>query len=998
MRSPPCHPIPASYTMVNPCVYRIPALFTASFASCALGLLAVSGVTTSFLVVQAAKGSQLYVPADAASAHLYGHQVAYIGVLTGNNLYDDILRSDLMYLLSRICLFAGVAFGSFTAVLSWSLSSFISPTAANWKLLGVFAAIVAIVQMPIFLLFETEPCASFGSQACRMSNGSYYLILSTGCWLLVTIATQFMDPPRWADEVNAWRAKSHHQQINATEGEVQQPRRTPVPSAEFRSHGEVDIETDGESQAPLLKAPPAQRTMRAKQGYLSGLQTWMGERRWATTAELPKNQTDSLSHGDDEEDAHILENQIVPYHFENDTSALVLDVLPNGRRVGDEGKSIESFDDLDSIVKLAEEGRLPETSFLALAPPSRNASFDDENTKHRASIGGQYPNTERSIVVVDTSQKQSPNAIYASLESSVPFDESIFPLETTASKNHALKPIEASAATTPEATTDLQQQQQKESLDKTAPRSTSVIKNLTENLKKRSRARRSKTNKYALMDDDDMESTIPMHEVIFEANDSGELPDIPGTPTRQAQFPCFDPRALSMMRRSPPEEDDEYPDPIISYMGSNDSTSEEDSGPIVSSANFEDFDDIEDILDREFDSVASSDSSESSSSDEYLRSSRSLPSKQRIRRIGSRGYSSVRSVVSSTSLLDTFIAEETDADLLEDQDAPYDLVRSQSAPTGPQKQKRGTHDSVSVSTQGSGLFHPSTSLAGHDPNGDEHTKIQLAPVMTSYSPQSFYEINSVSSVLKASESVQESVVLEPSPDVSFDTEIEDPVDSISFSSDPPIDISSPVAKARPESHNLTVPHTGSSADNDEQNFPKVGSTFVSPVAQKRIEDRANNLSPTAGKWSSPVSPAMTAPETPSPAQSSPDISFQSEQESNPRDLSISFESEKSWKEERQMRGGIHAPLDDFDDSSTEDELSTSIRSTRSCNLVRAARIRRMQTEKVIRRTRARTQDPGPRRRRPSPSTMGSVVDKLDLQLIQVMRPLDSEYGPDESSL
>lgn len=975
--------------MVSPCVYRIPALFTASFASCALGLLAVSGVTTSFLVVQAAKGSQLYVPAGADSIRLYGHQAAYMGVLTGNNLYDDILRNDLMYLLSRICLFAAIALGSFTVVLCYALSTFISPTATSWKFSGVCAAIVAILQMPIFLLFETEPCTSFASQACRMSNGSYYLIFSTGCWLLVTIATQFMDPPRWADEMYAWRAKSHRQQRNAIEGrEVQQPHRILVPSAELR--GEADIETDGESQAPLLKAP---RTKRARQVYLVGLQTWMGERRWAATAELPKNQTDSLSQGDEEEDADILENQIVPYHFDNNTSDLVLDVLPNGRRPGDEGKSIGSFDDLDSLVKLAEEGCLPETSFLALAPPSRDASFDG----HRAGIDSQHPDTERAIVIADTSQKQSSNNVYASLESSVPFDERIVPPEKTSSKDLALKPTEASA-TTPEATTDLQQQQT-ESLDKTAPRSTSVIKNLTENLKKRSRVRRSKANKYALLDDNDMESTIPMHEVIFQTNDNGELPDIPGTPTRQAQFPCFDPRALSMMRRNPHEEaDEEYPDPIISYMGSNDSTSEDDSDPIVSSAIFEDFDDIEDILDREFDSVASSDSSGSSSSDEYLRSSRSLPSKQRIRQTGGRGYSSVRSVVSSTSLLDTFIAEETDADLLEDQDAPYDLVRSQSAPTVPLKQKIDTHDSASVSTLGSGLFRRSTSLAGTDPNDDDYSKIQLAPVMTSDSPQSFYKSNSVSPVPKTSESVLESIASEHPADLSFDTEIEDPMDSISFSSEPPVGISSPVAKARPESYNPIVPHADCATVRDEQNFPKLDSTIVSPIAQKRIEDRVNNLSPTVGKRSSPVSPAMTAPETPSPAQSSPDISFQSEQESNPRDLSISFESEKSWKEERQDRGGIHAPHDDFDDSSTEDEMSASIRSTRSCNIVRAARIRRMQMEKVIKRTRARTQDPGPRRRRPSPSAMVSVVDKLDLQLIQVMRPLDSEYGPDESSL
>ena len=52
-----------------------------------------------------------------------------------------------------------------------------------------------------------------------------------------------------------------------------------------------------------------------------------------------------------------------------------------------------------------------------------------------------------------------------------------------------------------------------------ALKSTSVLKSLTDNLKMRSRARRSKTNKYALMDDDDMESTLPIQEVIFHTNE-----------------------------------------------------------------------------------------------------------------------------------------------------------------------------------------------------------------------------------------------------------------------------------------------------------------------------------------------------------------------------------------------------------------------------------------------------------------------------------------------
>ena len=70
--------------MGNVFAYRIPAIFAASFSSCALGLLAVSGITTAFLKVQAAEGSHLYVP-DATTVSS-AHTVAYMGVLSGNEL------------------------------------------------------------------------------------------------------------------------------------------------------------------------------------------------------------------------------------------------------------------------------------------------------------------------------------------------------------------------------------------------------------------------------------------------------------------------------------------------------------------------------------------------------------------------------------------------------------------------------------------------------------------------------------------------------------------------------------------------------------------------------------------------------------------------------------------------------------------------------------------------------------------------------------------------
>ena len=178
--------------------------------------------------------------------------------------------------------------------------------------------------------------------------------------------------------------------------------------------------------------------------------------------------------------------------------------------------------------------------------------------------------------------------------------------------------------------------------------------------------RRARRNKYALMNDDDSDSSYPLlpTEVII-TNKSGSVPDLPGTPTKQAEFPCYDQSALkdASNRSHVSNEDEVYPDPVISYMGSFESSADEDEAdPIISPAFSNEMDWSADMTE---DGDSDSDvSSESSSSDER-RSSLSSQRRRRSQRGRGRGYSSVRSVVSSTSLLDTFIAEETDADLQE---------------------------------------------------------------------------------------------------------------------------------------------------------------------------------------------------------------------------------------------------------------------------------------------------------------------------------------------
>jgi len=799
--------------------------------------------------------------------------------------------------------------------------------------------------------------------------------------------------------------------------------------------------------------------------------------------ELPRNQTDSLTQADEQ---GALNNQIVPYHFTDDhRSPFALNIGTNvgGQHDANDVKNIDG----DDLQLMAEEGRLPATT-SQLAPPSRNASFatneDDsmlhsidtqqDNDTERAVLASNalapfsrntsiVPNeddsilccsldtqrdivTERAIILFDNTQRA-----YADLECRVTSNTS-----SDKPKDEAID----NARNAPEVTRDSTQN----ASEKEGVKRTTVIKNLTENLKKRSRVKKSKKKKYtALMDDDDddddMEPPLPMQEVFVQTNANGELPDVPdvpGTPTRQAEFPCFDPRALSVLRQNRRRIKNEgFPDPVISYsMESDDSTSEDVPDPVIaymSSNSVSTSEDepealitstfsasFEDIMDGDFDSAASESSSESSSSEEYQRIMAARTRRRQIRG-GSRGYSSVRSVVSSGSLLDTFIPEETDADLKSDEESPYELVRSRSAPASSFRpvgtrvhrnhQSLYSEDHASVSTVSTHLFRSTNSNSGIDPPS-KMEGLQCAPVIPPARPPKNPAETGSSNTDRKADALSFAILPDPPLDLSLYSEEEDPVASISFSSERSECFTTP-AKSKPVNDppdsrlgqlpstevdatpNEDPASTSSNAKDSSTSFSgetagKLGtpSSIVGDGETKKIDSckaltKDRKEGPTSkliiyqDQWSLPLSPALTEPMTPSPMHSSPSNSFHSEQESAPQDLSNSFESERSWKIEREMRCGIHmAPFDD-ESSGSEDEMS---KSTRSCDILRAARIRRIRREQEMQRTRSRTQDPVPRWRRSSPSGLGSVVDKLDLQLIEVMRPVGDEYGPEEKSL
>jgi len=929
-------------------LHRIPAIFTASFCVCALGMLALSGISCEFLEIQAHSGYLLNIP-DSGT-----HRTTYAGIICGSPLYKDTLDDSLMFLLSRCCLIAAIAMGSFTSVLAIALSSFVSPTESNWKLLGVFASVSTLFQMPIFLLYESEPCVAYGlEQECFLAHGSFYLIISSAFWVAVVVATQFLDPPRWADELNAWRSKTH---------EPEDSRREVLGSqlnVVVRNNQGVE---DEESQAPLINTPRKKK----EKGRMIGIRKWISQRRWDDVAELPKNKTDSLSIGDEE---GVEENRIVPYEGGHNTSGLVLDVLPNGRRLGDDSKSVQSFDDLDSFVMMVEEGRLP-PECRSLPPPSRNASFATDGSQTEA----KDDNNQHLFHYHGPQKNQFFKDVYADLENSKPADE-----------------LQAAVHEPPPHQQDSKDQDDKAmqfALQENIYKSSKVIRNLTDNLKRKSKARRCKKNMYALMDDDDTESPFSvLPSEIIVTSDSNSLPDPPGSPTRQADFPCFDPRALKSIHKRRSFDDGEYPDPIISHMGSNEEPSSEEGepDPIIYSSSYSY------VLDIEEGSIFSSSSSESSSSDDYRCSS--SRGRRRAGRSRSLGYSSVQSVLSATSLLDTMIAEETDEDLVEIAEiCQSDFVRSKSAPAERRQTvfvERSQSDAgfgdAGVPSLGSDHFRP-LAVVGYDDGNMQPAPIILADRSTNLIYAERTPMDDVSDYLNGSRDRSRSI--SPAPlDLSLETEVEDPVDTISFSSGPQSYLSPP---KRAGQH--TVGKVGEIMDAlDRKSSDKPDPEGTAP--ENALEAWKNKCA--SRKLSSPVSPAVTAPETPSPFQPPRQSTFDDGSPYPIQDTSVSFEAENSWKVEREIRCGIHA-------ASLDDDYSVVDEDTRPFDEAREARIRRLQRAKdVLNRTRAQSQGPSIRRRQPKPPAMAmssSVIDSLDLQLKDLLRDDDSLFSLDEQSL
>lgn len=160
----------------------------------------LAGLDCSFLAITAEPDHNLMNPDGVELASIH---VVHAGVLCDESEFYD--PDDKMWYLSQLFFYVSTALGGTTTLMAWAISTCWAPTLHSWRALSILSSITAVFEILIFLIFETESCISdITRQKCSLDLGSYFLISSVFMWVSVTLWTQFLDPPRWSDESNAW--------------------------------------------------------------------------------------------------------------------------------------------------------------------------------------------------------------------------------------------------------------------------------------------------------------------------------------------------------------------------------------------------------------------------------------------------------------------------------------------------------------------------------------------------------------------------------------------------------------------------------------------------------------------------------------------------------------------------------------------------------------------------------------------------------------------------
>lgn len=627
--------------------------------------------TCNFLTVSANNGLSLVtddVVQDDAPNSLD------IGILCDSEYFQS--EGDTFWDLSRAFWIVSVTLGSLCTILACALSTFVPPSDANWKALSIGTALSAVLQVPIFLIFEADPCSDYDEHNCTVSLGVFMLIGSTIIWVAVTLLTQCVDPPRWAIELDAWKVQKRQEELNA-----QQPN--------------AFTEDDDGMEELLIMQQYSMRSKKTSPKFVDAALGWLHKRRWANSPDLPVAVTESASN---DEEVRALENGgvypgIGSYYADSNNSRLVLKVTPDGKRIGDDQRSVTTFGDLNDFMQLSEDNWFPPS------PPGSNVMSDESDVETDSKLLGEElvqsdndhfvgvkgvakiappPQQTTAERAIGQDEENPPTAIYT--------DEPIMFTDPKAFRKSKLVK-EGFVPDNPETSKD--------------KRIISGIRALTVRMKRDVSRRMNNGNTYAVMDDESWRSQSTLTQEIKDCNldsknssrETTSGSSSPGDNTKS----CLNGK---LMREWTTLFADANPGVMVANSAH--SSSEDDPEGVNSSsegtASFSLLSFGAQSADNDDDSSSLSSASMSDASDSEVQIDFTMRSRQRrdrhrrrqIRRTRSAG----NSVASRTSLLDTTIDEETDFDLREFESSddegnmkpdvilenPHPLTRTKSAP------------------------------------------------------------------------------------------------------------------------------------------------------------------------------------------------------------------------------------------------------------------------------------------------------------------------------
>lgn len=174
---------------------RVSAIGMVCITTGALILAILGGTSCEFLKITSEPGT-LLLQVDGVELE---QDQANLGVYCQNDIFHQ--DGDQLWILSRVFFIVSATIGAIATAFAWVLATYIPPTKRGWRMLSVFSACAAIFAVPVFLLFEAKPCTEFKfQQACTFSSGSFIQITCVIAWTLGVAVTQFLDPPTWGEE------------------------------------------------------------------------------------------------------------------------------------------------------------------------------------------------------------------------------------------------------------------------------------------------------------------------------------------------------------------------------------------------------------------------------------------------------------------------------------------------------------------------------------------------------------------------------------------------------------------------------------------------------------------------------------------------------------------------------------------------------------------------------------------------------------------------------